>query len=501
MYKPDPWYLTVVRTQGLLFIRPEKSWRPIVAVVVVGRDQTQEIVLGCDGQNPNLKNPLVLHDVDHATRLDIKVWHKSHSKNRKKRHLVGSAYVSLGEVLKKQKWAGSNLDIRLSCPPPQKKSPTIGGRQRHCATLTIRLRAPTSLSPVATAAVSSTSQHEDDHMSDAGPSSRALSETLVSPTVKESVEGWRNQVDSPPEDSSHQLRRRRVKGYVLNSDDEAGPSSRESSCPPTPHDNYFPTLEDVHKQEKFEEDAICVEQSEGVWSLFAPMSLPRYVDQISVQNTLSLAETIADMLGPYRDLQEATLDSDYEKILGRLLTEWYVVGASLLALAGIDAAVFGFTPGSLFAVDGLAQRVVAIGAIAAGIGIVFDAWFLVVYSSANAAKFQRLALDVYGSYFFFCLICRLPTLCTFGSAFALMLFLLGVAWNAWPSAVLVMSFLSGVLLTLQYLVFGCHRLFNMVMWATRGLWRKLRGNRDSKEGVSPNGVANGENGCSPSAGE
>lgn len=159
--------------------------------------------------------------------------------------------------------------------------------------------------------------------------SRALSETLVSPTVKESVEGWRNQVDSPPEDSSHQLRRRRVKGYVLNSDDEAGPSSRESSCPPTPRDNYFPTLEDVHKQEKFEEDAICVEQSEGVWSLSAPMSLPRYVDQISVQNTLSLAETIADMLGPYRDLQEATLDSDYEKILGRLLTEWYVVGASV----------------------------------------------------------------------------------------------------------------------------------------------------------------------------
>ena len=74
-----PWYLTstpifipthlttvlkpllVVRTQGVLFLRPEKSWRPVVSVSLVDAEQTiPETALGCDGQNPNMKIPLAL---------------------------------------------------------------------------------------------------------------------------------------------------------------------------------------------------------------------------------------------------------------------------------------------------------------------------------------------------------------------------------------------------------------------------------------------------------
>lgn len=41
-------------------------------------------------------------DIDHATRLDIKVYHKSHSKNRKKRNLIGTAYHTIGELVRRQ---------------------------------------------------------------------------------------------------------------------------------------------------------------------------------------------------------------------------------------------------------------------------------------------------------------------------------------------------------------------------------------------------------------
>ena len=59
----------------------------------------------------------------------------------------------------------------------------------------------------------------------------------------------------------------------------------------------------------------------------------------------------------------------------------------MLALAGIDAAVFGFAPGGLFVLEGFSLGAVSIGAIAAGLGLVYDAWFLVLYSGANGSKF------------------------------------------------------------------------------------------------------------------
>ena len=58
-----------------------------------------------------------------------------------------------------------------------------------------------------------------------------------------------------------------------------------------------------------------------------------------------------------------------------------------MALAGIYAAVFGFAPGSLFVLDGFSLGAVSIGAIAAGLGLVYDAWFLVLYSGASGSKF------------------------------------------------------------------------------------------------------------------
>ncbi|KAK7686479.1 hypothetical protein QCA50_010075 [Cerrena zonata] len=460
---PDPWYLTIVRTQGIAFIRPEKSWRPIVSVTIGGQ-HTHEIILGCDGQNPNLKTPFPLRDIDGSSYLDIKVFHKSHSKNRRKRHLIGSAYVTIGDVLRRQSRPGCDLDLRLSCPPPQKRSPTVSGaRQLNTATLTIRLRPPTPLlsSRSSITAVDSPllSQDEDGIFSD-----DTSDHTLPSSPVTE----------QPPKDSlpmeietdqgsNHLRRRKRPKPYCINTTDEG--SSSDSSCyPPSPIDTQPDFCPAVYGNESM----VC----EDITPSASCSVLPQY-QQDPVVRPLSFVERFVNRFAPYEELCRAEEDSQIEKILGKQLTEWYVVGGSLLAVAGLNAAVFGFSSDTIFSIDGIAKRSIAIGSIAAGIGIVVDAWFLVAYSSADAAKFTRLARDVYNSYFFFCLTCRLPALCMFVSACALMVFLFTVAWETWPTAVLVMSFAAGILVSLQYLVFGVHRFVNLVNWTVRSIWSKL----------------------------
>ncbi|KAI0714531.1 hypothetical protein C8Q76DRAFT_427469 [Earliella scabrosa] len=497
----EPWHLTVVRTRGLLFVRPEKSWRPIVTISVVdgNRDHglPHEVMLGSDGQNPNVKKSVIpIHDVTLNTRLVIQVFHRSQTKKKhRKRSLVGSANVSLSEFLNRNPLPHRrpvDFDVRLSCPPPQRKSPTIGGRQQHNATLTMRFHVPHQENVDESPPLSPMSDHHETDglfsegmLSDGPFSSKAQSDTAVqSSSERVEDEPWGKQPEPERLDGTAGLRRRRkrrVKGFHIDSDSDAcyaaSSSEEEFSGPPTPQDEYFPPI-----QEECSTPA-CEEQVEAV--VFAPRMLPVSVDQVSivsVQASLSFAEACIDRLGPYHELCEGELDGDCdkaEKVLGRLLTEWYIVGASLLALAGIDAAVFGFGDDALVSPDGFERGAVSMGAIAAGIGLVCDAWFLVLYSNANAQKFLRLAKDVYGSYFFFCLTCRLPTLCMFLSALSLMAFLLAVAWKAWPSAVLVMSFVAGFLLTSQFLVYGVHRFVNLVIWVVRVCWKKVAGRGQS----------------------
>lgn len=74
-----------------------------------------------EGPPQRVMTPVLLrHDVDHDTRLDIKVWHKGQTKKqRRKRHLVGSAYVVLGELLRRQEQpgAGESAYILLAASP------------------------------------------------------------------------------------------------------------------------------------------------------------------------------------------------------------------------------------------------------------------------------------------------------------------------------------------------------------------------------------------------
>lgn len=83
---------------------------------------------------------------------------------------------------------------------------------------------------------------------------------------------------------------------------------------------------------------------------------------------------------------------------------------------------------------------------------------------------QTLAVDIYGSYFFFALSSRLPLLALFISVLALVGFLCAMAWTAWPNAVLIMCIFAGVLISLQFIVYGCHRIALCLAWVLRGVW-------------------------------
>lgn len=69
---------------------------------------------------------------------------------------------------------------------------------------------------------------------------------------------------------------------------------------------------------------------------------------------------------------------------------------------------------------------------------------------------QFRAKDVYGSYFFFALSARMPAVCMLLSALALMAFLGLVAFQVWPEGVAVVFFLVGLIMSLQFLVYGVH---------------------------------------------
>ena len=90
--------------------------------------------------------PIYSHGANPAMSLVVQVLHRSQTKKKhRKPTLVGSAKLSLGEVLSRHPLPHPRpveYDVRLSCPPPQRKSPTIGGRQQHCATLTLKFIVP-----------------------------------------------------------------------------------------------------------------------------------------------------------------------------------------------------------------------------------------------------------------------------------------------------------------------------------------------------------------------
>ena len=125
-----------------------------------------------------------------------------------------------------------------------------------------------------------------------------------------------------------------MKPYCVDSCDEDAGSSSDSSCPATP-----PSQKDFSytydADDGFSLDATVYEDMECVASPCVPSILPQYTVEISKppedDRQLSLTESFVDLFAPYREMSHP--QCDFNKVLGRLLTEWYAIGASLLATA------------------------------------------------------------------------------------------------------------------------------------------------------------------------
>ncbi|KAG6836570.1 hypothetical protein H0H93_006674 [Arthromyces matolae] len=496
------WFFTVVRTHGMRLMRPEKSWRPIVTVEV-DQHHCHETIMGVDGQNPNLRERFELRHVHNASQVDIRVWHRPQSKKKaKKRKLVAYVSHSLGELLRqREKEPRKELELRLQCHSATKNAISSRGRPQNGATVLLKIHTPANMESFRYQVINDelTNGDVEAESSTSGSSSR-------SPSIP----------PSPTDDTwpgvGTTIRRRRRKGYDCNSDDEACFTDVSES------DGKPPVFSDADSQCEdqadfwdnstlHDDDRPLVKQPSGNIIRFTvskptewiqtiwPSVLPQYTERIEISQDLSFAERLLASFTTYSELRAARTDSEYEKVFVRLQTEWTYMGGLLVALAAIgefikscvsvDSAVFAIAPGSIFDVQTYARIAIAASSIFSGLGIASDAWFLFRYNWADLHTFITRARDVYSSYFFFALSARVPALCTFCSATALMVFMGLVAFEVWPTGVLLTCFVIGIVMTLQFLVFGAHwcvlRIVGTVRWVVRLLGKLFGASKPTSE--------------------
>jgi len=422
--------------------------------VTVELDQTpqHETVLGSDGQNINLKASFRLRDATLASKVEVKVFHRSQSKKKgKKRNLVGSASCSLGDMWKKY---GKDSKLRLQCQNPTDRSVGSRGRPQNGAIIHLRLCPPASFTSRLTPTPS-----EGGYCS----SSRSSSPSDDSETLN----GPPSVIDPGP--PQRLRKRRRVRGYCINSDDEPESYSEEYDSDEDTKALLGGPL--FYDEDEPEGPASPVKISFSPVGWLAASLLPRYTERNEVEPELNFFERAISSFTVYREMKRACGEDDFESIFKRLQYEWTYNAQILVALCGVDLTVLGISPDSLFSVNPLARGTVAVSSIASGLGVVCSSWFLVRYGWVDLHTFVTRAEDILStdtpSFFFFALSARLPSLLTLTSTMSLMLFLALIAFSAWPMAVIIGCFLVGLLMGLQFLVFA-------VMWVAKSVRKGFR---------------------------
>jgi hypothetical protein len=311
--------------------------------------------------------------------------------------------------------------------------------------------------------------------------------------------------------------KRRVRGYSVDPDNE---DMDECSIE---DDDFDHTCfeEDPLLQSPECADSVIQVPPLPIGSWLVASLLPRYVDQRSVDSTMSVAESTISRFSIYRELREASLDEDYENIKTAMMTEWTYVGACvsefvvssfllvdeivgciahsscwvrkpsiqingreilILIFNRLDATIFSTTSGSSstfssgFQITPLTQQLIAVSSIFTGLGLAIDAWLMLRYGISSAEKFrvsfqshppqsllidrlQQNALDLYDTYLSFSVTSRIPIIFTFLSACSLMGFMVIVSASVWPTAAIVLCGVAGVVCTLQYLIYGLHSIW------------------------------------------
>ncbi|KAF9476164.1 hypothetical protein BDN70DRAFT_995871 [Pholiota conissans] len=234
-----------------------------------------------------------------------------------------------------------------------------------------------------------------------------------------------------------------------------------------------------------------------VWiALARDMLLPQYTEKIRIPRKMSGTEKALSAFTLYADLcdaaereKEAGDMKAFEGVMRRLQNEWGLVGGLLLALAGVNTAMFTISSDSMFKVGDYAQAAIATSSVASGLGIACTAWFFLRYNWADAPTFIARSRDLFNTHFFFALSARVPALCMFTSACALTACLALIAFATFPQGVLVLCFLVGVLMSLQFIVFGVSWVGKRVVMGGKKGGERVRGvvmrvtGKDSEEVV------------------
>ena len=139
------------------------------------------------------------------------------------------------------------------------------------------------------------------------------------------------------------LRLRKIdRGYCIDSGEECSGESdyclSEGETEETACDPWGPSISPDEYPTTPRPDTLQIRTYSHVSptvSVILPSLLPFtcVADNVSATSGASLASSAFDMLTYHRELREAQMDSDFDRILSKLLSEWYYTGASLLSIA------------------------------------------------------------------------------------------------------------------------------------------------------------------------
>ncbi|KAJ7918140.1 hypothetical protein B0H13DRAFT_301243 [Mycena leptocephala] len=198
---------------------------------------------------------------------------------------------------------------------------------------------------------------------------------------------------------------------------------------------------------------------------------------------------ILDTCTQYTALKAAVSDPECEQVVENLKSEWLNVGRLLLALAAVDMSLFTIDSQSLFQVDVLEKKAVAASSVGTGLGLLCDLWFYGRYYRLQPGVFLSCARDtVYGSYIFFSLSARLPSLGALISLLALVTFVGSVAYRTLAAFVIVLAILFSGVMGLQFIARGTEVFYSCISGALGSVagWIQLKARAIGK-------IKNGDN--------
>ena len=126
-----------------------------------------------------------------------------------------------------------------------------------------------------------------------------------------------------PVSQLRQRRKRRIKGYSLDTDESALSMTDEE--PPVFEEDDSTYCDDrpseVTWDEEEEEEILVVRMGPVSW--IAAQILPRFHDQQATVNVpLNVFEGAIDRVSPYAELTNAACDADFQRVLDQVRNEW-----------------------------------------------------------------------------------------------------------------------------------------------------------------------------------